>query len=131
MGADSDDEEDNAHEGDNDGDFPDKDPLVLSDSDVEAILDGIADFRGSPVDWDYGEDGSDSFAPSSMSSSAKTAPRISNPSAFDSSPPICNLLCDLEFPQGESALLIPAGRERNCKRAAKSPPVSNLLRCGL
>jgi len=62
MGADSDDEEDNAHEGDNDGDFPDKDPLVLSDSDVEAILDGIADFRGSPVDWDYGEDGSDAFA---------------------------------------------------------------------
>ena len=62
MGADSDDEEDNAHEGDNDGDFPDKDPLVLSDSDVEAILDSIADFRGSPVDWDYGEDGSDSFA---------------------------------------------------------------------
>jgi hypothetical protein len=62
MGADSDDEEDDADEGDNDGDFPDKDPLVLSDSDVEAILDGIADFRGSPVDWDYGEDGSDSFA---------------------------------------------------------------------
>ena len=62
MGADSDDEEDEDDEGDNDGDFPDKDPLVLSDSDVEAILDGIADFRGSPVDWDYGEDGSDSFA---------------------------------------------------------------------
>ena len=62
MGADSDNEEDDADEGDNDGDFPDKDPLVLSDTDVEAILDGIADFRGSPVDWDYGEDGSDPFA---------------------------------------------------------------------
>ena len=63
MGADSDDEEDDAGEGDNDGDFPDKEPVVLSDSDVEAILDGIAEFRGSPVDWEYGEDGSDSFAP--------------------------------------------------------------------
>ena len=39
-----------------------KNSVVLSDSDVEGILDGIADFRGSPVDWDYGEDGSDSFA---------------------------------------------------------------------
>ena len=56
------DEDDDANEGDSDGDFPDKDPVVLSDSDVEGILDGIADFRGSPVDWDYGEDGSDSFA---------------------------------------------------------------------
>jgi len=62
MGADSGDKEGDADEGDNDGDFPDKEPVVLSDSDVEAILDGIAEFRGSPVDWDYGEDGSDFFA---------------------------------------------------------------------
>ena len=62
MGEDLEDEDDDANEGDSDGDFPDKDPVVLSDSDVEGILDGIADFRGSPVDWDYGEDGNDSFA---------------------------------------------------------------------
>ena len=62
MGEDLEDEDDDANEGDSDGDFHDKDPVVLSDSDLEGILDGIADFRGSPVDWDYGEDGNDSFA---------------------------------------------------------------------
>ena len=62
MGEDLEDEDDDTNEGDSNGDFPDKDPVGLSDSDVEGILDGIADFRGSPVDWDYGEDGNDSFA---------------------------------------------------------------------
>lgn len=62
MGEDLEDEDGDANEGDSNGDFPDKDPVILFDSEVQDILDGIADFCGSPVDWDYGEDGNDFFA---------------------------------------------------------------------
>ena len=43
------------------GEDPDTDNLVLSESAVESILNDIASFRGSPADCDYGEDGTDDF----------------------------------------------------------------------